>query len=385
MMKQPVRFRAGVTLAALGLASALGFAACWSPVFDINVSTGAIIAKRLDEAGSVGPVVIDIDEWKDHFFVPARSPKPVDGYLVQIRDNDVRVGYFGHGYDKTIESFIPRVPGAPTKVASGPYLAPLPTFPYEAEATLLITGCNPNAAGSHASVYSVRTTLSDTMPPSVIPEFRVDYAATTFNPPYADGFSVGTSGTPPAAMPELRMSYVFTDSSVTPGSNSAATLVFSYGSMSTPGSPMTSLLAQTAAPLVSFGGYIGTDSAPSLTYTLSDDKVTFQQDYFAAVPAPFPPPRLLPVDHRIFAVLSDGTLLGKADGVLYVYDLDGKERFHVALGGLKYAHEVWDGSEWLCVFFLPLMVLKDGEDIYSITYRIYTVPTADLDRISRLF
>ncbi|MCX7025753.1 MAG: hypothetical protein NT080_14235 [Spirochaetes bacterium] len=364
------------------IAASILVSGCWRPVFDVGVSTGALIAGRLDAAGSIGPVDMGSEDYERGEFHPALGTEPTEGFFVSD-GSDIRITYVYpdpvSGEYAMIETSTPKQGPYGIEAAAGPIRSnsdPGPPVINFEEPSVLISGAANGTANPWVALFFVVKTY--TMGVFSGSTFGVTQYYEYDPRTNAQGFSSHRSG----GVLTRRWSRLYFDDGI-PATRHQFFDFFLTGLVFDQQQQTDLPFSPSAFPLFQ-DGYCGATVSsidPSAVVTASGKDATYRNTLDAGNTMLDTNVSTVQLDHSITAVLTNGMMLSEDDGFLYVYEQDGGERFHTAIGKLRFAHEAWSSADnrWYMIFVLPLPEYRNGN--VDVVFRIYSVPAVDIDRL----
>lgn len=368
MKRHAARGAAG--LLALAILAAAG---CYLPPFDEKLSEAKQFSTKLTHLARLGPVYIDDWMYNGGYFLPSRefsAASSLDGYWVRQSGTDLIASYMtntriyqsSHTTDNELGSGFVAFPLNETQISgqslSSPKRGLFTIFGSDnlSRMPALATDAEFGLTYSFFPLY-ITPALSD---PIVGASYRISdstqdrvsvlYQSSTEPPVFSGGWMVATSVTTAWTADSILLTVSSDSSGLVPALKAGA------------------FFGQCASNLRQYvSGYRKDDSSLYNAYWpgfLTSSPVT-----------------LSGIEARISAILSTDRLLAVGDGIMYLYDLDGKLVTSFTTGSMRFAYEYCDSSDglWYCYFTQAVrMEENEGPKVFVDVYRCRTT---DLDSL----
>lgn len=371
------------------------FISCWQPTFNIEISTAALVSKKLDFSGEIGP--IELDYWSlNNKFIPALEKNPEEGFLIgsNVENYELRILYiykdsFGDDF-KSFNISLYSVNAFKGTSSAGPvieknFYGATTTIKYKEPVLFIVHG-------DDTSSKLVSIQINKSYSSELVSELSTPII--TYNTPWEEPYSVSITS------PMGFSSWMFINDQtnisfciLTPYdgyySQIYGTGFFSNNSIepfyldSTWFFQMTNIYSNQQ---INSSGYCGlrysTDSSKTFVVTSSTEGSfknptvgydSIQPENLVAIS----------VEKPVKAVLTSGDMISMDKEMLYVFDSNGNKKFDTNIGKLRYVHEVWDknDSRWHMIFVLPLVQEIRDSDKYRMIYQIYSLPTNEISNL----
>ncbi len=333
-------------------------ASCWQPVFNENISTGVLLGSKMTRLPDIGPLEMRYDEFKKTRFVPTWEINPRDGFLLRDEGTQTRLVFLY--FDPALSRY---KTGMETSF-DNPITAKMPARAGDLStyhSTLIVTDFS--TPDDRAVMY--RADLSG-MAPMLIGAPRI--LATV--PTLAIGTTIDLGINRPvigriAGSSNAPIAYQYDCNSILP----------------TPVDTPTSQASGIPFPVPSPAGFCAVPTSGSSDFYVSFGTSLAGSMYKAPFNPNFAATKLEGIDRRISDRLTDDTFLAQDDVKLTVYDNAGAKQFTANTGAMQFVHEVWDTTmgKWVMVFVLP--VYSGNTEKGSVSYRIYQLPTDQVETL----
>lgn len=347
-------------LVALALVALLIQVSCWRPIFDEQISSGALFYQKLGAPfRTIGPVSMD-SELQTGEFYPERSIDPYNGFWVVKRSSDIMVSYItytGSGY--SIQS---RIWGAQTAGGSSSFVR---AGDYTAPNAQLLVG---TATGGVATSIDLEEYVSGT-------PGNVSYIDGTASSGYLGTVSsiLGIGAVQESGGNDDKVTVIFVNGS----SQIVATdfdLTTAIGNFDAVVDPL-NLGGHTLGAFGRVFADYSTGNVTALNYSSGGTEV-LRWPWTAGFGTGGSAPTALTVKDPLVAVLSDGSLVCQGTDYLDAYRPDGSEIFSVPAGSVHFVHEVYYAGASYCIFAQPLIAPSNNHngnnDVYIQLWRIAT-------------
>ncbi len=347
-------------------------ASCRFPPFDPELSLALLTTARLDRAGTAGPFSGDINGTERYAFVPDRdflsSGAQLSGWVLRIAQTYVNARYSWGGTSMS-SMWGDGLPGGAGGLMTRS-LAPLSRLLVmrlhlpEASVLQLWDGggsVQPQAvAGMPAPGYDFRS-----------------YVDSAF--PDMDPGIVGACSVPGALSQQVELRFLSRD--VSPGLYREGAVFWDGAAPSLAGT-VEEPAAVTGLPAVLDGSsQYHYSPATGFAYlslaSAGGGYVVYRWNHatYAAEP--------LGMTRRVDAVLSSGRLFGRNTESGRIYSPSGEPLLKFPMGALDFVGEYWDGAEgrFRMVFALPLLFGGGENEQRTLSFEVYTLPTADVGRL----
>jgi len=339
------------------LLAAVLLASCWRPIFDEQVSSGALFYDKIGSPfRTIGPVSVNSD-MIDGAFLPERILDPYNGFWVRKESSSVTVNfikYSGGSYALSTAATSMPANGGSLGFAGSAYFATNQT---------IILGTGDGTATTTMSLYTFTAGSPDSL------SLTGNYA------PAGVQSVLGLGATQVAGSPSDTIAFIYrnTSSQLMAANYTSSSAVPAIGSNAP-------LDAGTASVDAVGRAFIGVDGAGSALYYYGGGNTVLRWTWTTGVGASGTPATIA-VQDPLVAVLSDGTLVCQGKDYLDAYRPDGSEIFSTPAGSVRFVQEVdYSGVEY-CIFAQSLFAPKDNSGDTSVYIELWRRPTGSFSSL----
>jgi hypothetical protein len=344
------RAMAGTTVA-LFLCALL--ASCYRPIFDEQISAGALFYKHLGSPfRTIGPIGMYSDIVNGEF-IPERNIDPYNGFWLQFGSSSVQVNFIKYSGGSYILSTA--VTGAPAKGGSLGFADSAYFVPNQN----IILGTGSGTATTTMSLY----TFTAGSPDSLLP--NGSYAPANVQS------VLGLGATQVAVSASDTIAFIYRNTS---SQLMAANYTSSFSSAVSPIVIDAPLDAGTASVSTVGRAFIGVDGGGEALYYYGGGNTVLRWTWTGSGASGTP--TTITVQDPLVAVLSDGTLVCQGKDYLDAYRPDGSEIFSTPAGSVRFVHEVDYSGTCYCIFAQNLMAPKDQSGNIKVYIELWRMPTS---------
>jgi hypothetical protein len=342
------RAMAGTTVA-LFLCALL--ASCYRPIFDEQISAGALFYKHLGSPfRTIGPIGMYSDIVNGEF-IPERNIDPYNGFWLQFGSSSVQVNfikYSGGSYMLSTAAL-----GAPAKGGSLSFA----DSAYFTTNQNIILGTGSGTATTTMSLYTFTAGSPDSF------SLTGNYA------PAGVQSVLGLGATQVAGSSSDTIAFIYRNTSL-------QLMAANYTSSSAaPTIDINAPLDAGTASVATVGrAFIGVDGAGNALYYYGGGNTVLRWTWTGSGASGTP--TTITVQDPLVAVLSDGTLVCQGKDYLDAYRPDGSEIFSTPAGSVRFVHEVYYSGTCYCIFAQNLMAPKDQSGNIKVYIELWRMPTS---------
>ncbi|MDA8424513.1 MAG: hypothetical protein M0Z80_00110 [Treponema sp.] len=342
-----------------GIATAL-LASCWRPIFDEQVSSGALFYDKLGSPfRTIGPVSM-YSQMTDGIFLPERIIDAYNGFWVQKESGYVNLSFIKYsGGSYTLSS------ATTGGSAAGGSLAFADSAYFTTANGQIILGTGSGSATTNLAIYTFTSGSPDTF--------------SYINPSLpADGVTkilgLGATQTAGNSAETLAVIYLNTASAL-----EATNYSYTSNGTALTWSSTTYVLQAGAAGLSSFGrAFIGADGTGSALYYSDGGTSVLKWAWTAGLNSA---PATISMRDPLVAVLSNGILVCQGKDYLDAYRPDGSEIFSRPAGSVRFVQEVDSSGTDYCIFAQTLLAPQDNNGNNQVYIELWRIPTGSFSSL----
>jgi hypothetical protein len=346
---------AGAILAktAAALLAAVLLSSCWRPVFDEQVSAGALFYDKIGSPfRAIGPVSLNSD-MIGGTFLPERNVDPYNGFWLQLGSSSVQanfIKYSGGSYGLSSAST-----GMPTSGGSMTFTSSA----YFTTNQRVILGTGSSTATTGMSIETFTAGTSD----SFTPDSSNPYA------PTGASSILGLGATQVAGTLQDTIAVIYrATSTLMAASGTSSSAILSIGTGF-------ALNAGTADVAAVGRAFIGGDGGGDALYYYGGGNTVLRWTWTSGSGASGTPTTIT-VQDPLVGVLSNGTLVCQGKDYLDAYRPDGSEIFSTPAGSVRFVHEVdYSGVDY-CIFAQVLLAPRDNSGNNEVYVELWRLPTS---------